>query len=52
MATPVTASPILDTDILVIGTGIGTQTVIHQLNNSNLRIMVFEGGQLTPAVAP
>ena len=48
MATPATASPILDTDILVIGTGIGTQTVIHQLNNSNLRIMVFEGGQLTP----
>lgn len=41
-----TASPILDTDILIIGTGIGSQSVIHQLRNSNLRIMVFEGGQL------
>ena len=48
MATPATASPILDTDILVIGTGIATQPVIRQLNNSNLRIMVFEGGELKP----
>ena len=41
-----TVSPTLDTDLLVIGTGIATQSVMHQLRQSNLRIMVFEGGQL------
>ena len=41
-----TASPILDTDVLIVGTGIGSQSVMHQLRHSNLRIMVFEGGQL------
>lgn len=43
-----TASPYLDTDLLVIGTGIATQSVMQQLRNSNLRIMVFEGGQIGP----
>jgi choline dehydrogenase-like flavoprotein len=41
-----TLSPILDADLLVIGTGIATQSVMHQLRNTNLRIMVFEGGQV------
>lgn len=41
-------SPVLDADLLVIGTGIGSQSVMHQLRNSNLRIMVFEGGQIGP----
>ena len=39
-------SPTLDADILVIGTGIATQSVMQQLRNTNLKIMVFEGGQL------
>lgn len=44
MANP---SPTLDTDILVIGTSIATQSVMHQLKDTSLRIMVFEGGQLS-----
>lgn len=39
-------SPILDADILVIGTGIATQSVMQQLRSTNLKIMVFEGGQI------
>ena len=38
--------PIIDADILVIGTSIATQAVMHQLRDSSLKIMVFEGGQL------
>ena len=33
-----------DADVIVIGTSIASQTVIQQLKNSNLRILVLEGG--------
>jgi choline dehydrogenase-like flavoprotein len=35
-----------DADIIVIGTSVATQTVIGQLKNSNLKILVLEGGDL------
>ena len=35
-----------DADVIVIGSSIATQSVIHPLLNSNLRILVLEGGDL------
>ena len=35
-----------DADVIVIGTSIASQTVIGQFKNSNLKILVLEGGDL------
>ena len=35
-----------DADVIVIGTGFASQSVLHQLRDSQLRILVLEGGDL------